>query len=207
MHSLCGRWTIHEHSVLDLIFIVGAAVYVEGHGIHTAATIFKDPLKYLMKTQPASKTQYPLIPQTYSYIRDDWQHLYSHYIYVSGVLVMSVVHMLAYRYSCFAPISGIKQRILLSIAVLFYGFLFAGTSANFPCGLTVGLVWIGVCGGLLASWLWYARRKVPQITWFNHRLLVIQFYLSSYLLALLLILIYIAIFGYKDRASAGIPLS
>jgi hypothetical protein len=41
-----------ERIALTTAMVICAAVYVEGHGLHTAAAMFKDPLKKLMQQSP-----------------------------------------------------------------------------------------------------------------------------------------------------------
>jgi hypothetical protein len=43
--SLRANFASASSQRLMLAFLVSAAIYIEGHGIHTACTIFKDPLK------------------------------------------------------------------------------------------------------------------------------------------------------------------
>jgi hypothetical protein len=35
----------------------------------------------ILKSDPQAAVRYPMLADTYSYIRNDWEHLYSHYIY------------------------------------------------------------------------------------------------------------------------------
>lgn len=121
-----GTTHLPIYSILDVIFIVCAAVYVEGHGLHTAAAMFKDPLKFLITSQPASAITYPILKETYDYLRDDWEHIYSHYIYLAGAIAMSVLHMVAYSRSRNAIIHGKWPWARLILAVIIYGLLFAG---------------------------------------------------------------------------------
>jgi hypothetical protein len=202
-----------------LAFMIFIAIYVEGHGIHTAATIFKDPLKYLMTKQPQSAQQYPLIQQTYSYIRDDWQHVYSHYIYLIGALGVSVLHMFSYRSLKHPRLSGPLEWTLFWAASLLYGAMFAGIAVNFPYGFYATFGWLLVYAVPWCWWIW-SQRVEPSDGIINGRngwkgrmlfqpgrRLVPQFYILSYTIGLVIIFIYIGIFGFRDRATAGISLS
>lgn len=197
----------NEEFITTMAFMVSIAVYVEGHGLHTAATIFKDPLKYLMKNSPETRTQYPLIPQTYSYIRDDWEHIYSHYIYLVGAVAVSVIHMLAYRSVQHPPLCSRTDWALFITGTIFYGLMYAGIAVNFPSGLIVGFVWLAVYAVPWSVWLWRRRVGGKRLLFSKGQSLIPQFYLLSYLIGLVVIIIYICIFGFKDRASAGISLS
>jgi hypothetical protein len=129
--------------------------------------------------------------------------------------------MWAYRLERHAAIHKRADWFLFAVACLLYGIIFAGVAVNFPQGLTVALVWLAVFAVPLAVWLYrqpdplaeaprsdLLRRLLwrPCQLFSPGRSLVLQYYLMSYTIALGIIIVYIIIFGFKDRASAGIPL-
>jgi hypothetical protein len=193
-------------------------------------------------------------------MRDDWEHLYAHYLYAIGALGFSVCHMIAHAPLQLPPLSTKSEFVKFFAAVLSYAVLFAGTCINFPGGLYVGMGWLVLYALPWAFWLWRLQEpgydiiarplssmrntsssnissndlqlnEVENMTtvddgvttqqrgwdrwgifsrkrvlWSIGCRLVLQYYLLSYLIALLIMLGYIAKYGFQDRASAGIPL-
>lgn len=208
---------------LHVFFMILAAIYVEGHGLHTAAAMFKDPIKALYTNQPQAAVDYPELKEIYSYIRDDWQHIYAHYIYAVGALGMTVVQMWAYRDQDMPNLTTWGSYIVFLASSFLFSLMFAGVCVNFPAGLIVGLIWLAIYALPWTVWLWLQRTSdLPNTTWnwdrryqvfARNRLLfspgrrlIPQYYLLSYAMSLVWIVIYICIFGFKDRASAGISL-
>jgi hypothetical protein len=202
---------ISRRTLLKLIFVIAMGVYVEGHGLHTAATIFKDPVKVaaqnLQQSQGTPTT--PPLEEIYSYIRDKWQHVYSHYIYAAGAFVMSLIHMVAHVEQVHAELNTRWEWAIFITASILYGLLFAATSINFPGGLTVGFILIALVAVPFSIYLYRSIdesiEKISRVYFGRHRFLfskgkklVVQFYLLSYLVSLIVMIIWIIVNGYKD---------
>jgi hypothetical protein len=127
--------------------------------------------------------------------------------------------MWAYRFERHSPLRERKEWALFYAACVFYAIIFAGVAVNFPAGLTVALTWLAIYAVPLAAWLYrqkdnqaiapngFLRRFWrPCLLFSPGKCLVLQYYLASYALSFVIIVIYLIVFGYKDRASAGIAL-
>lgn len=75
------------------LFIVGAAVYGQGAGFHSASNLFKNDLRLTVLAahddQPAKALLY--------WMRTVWEHEISHYLYATGFVIMSAAQAWAYR--------------------------------------------------------------------------------------------------------------
>ncbi|KAK9806860.1 hypothetical protein WJX72_005248 [[Myrmecia] bisecta] len=206
-------------SRLTVVFMAAVGLYVDGHGLHTACTIFKDPIQYQLNSGGVIDSR-EFLQRMYQYIRGDWEHVYSHYIYLVGALAMSFVHVYAFKDAMHAELQQRMDLVLFWAGVMIYAVLVAGTAINFPYGLIAGLIWICLFAGSWAFWLyhqpdptykplvaaarWKACLRTDSLLFSRGKKLVMQWYLAAYGWALLLILLYICIYGFKSRSAAGL---
>jgi len=84
-----------ERTAVLIVFMVGAALFVQGNGIHTTAVMFKHPIKDFIVQYPDVATAYPDLGIIYSYIRDVWEHIiskFSVFSFFSPSLFLLVFH-------------------------------------------------------------------------------------------------------------------
>lgn len=70
-----------------MLWAIGASIYVQGHGVHLAAALFKHPVEDFMTNHPELMQQPALASELiaiYSYMRDTWEHYIAHYMYALG---------------------------------------------------------------------------------------------------------------------------
>lgn len=196
--------SLSEASAAWLFWAIGAAIYCQFHGIHAAAAMFKHPIQEFNLEHPELVLQYPVLEQMYSNMRDLWEHYIAHYFYAFGAMMMSWVQLFAFRNQLHGPLPTMT-RVVWCIGIVVYGLLLAGVAIEFPQGLYVGLVYTIVIGSICLSMIVFNRLHLSQGGLFTMgRRMVLQFYLGSCLLGLLVIVIWIGIFGFKNRKAAGI---
>lgn len=140
----------------------------------------------------------------YSNMRDLWEHYIAHYLYAAGAMIMSWVQLFAFRNQIHGPLPTIT-RIVWCIGVVFYGLLLAGVAIEFPHGLIVGLVYSIVIGLVCVLMIVFNRKGLKRGGLFTMgRRMVLQFYLGACILGLIIIIIWIAIFGLVNRKAAGV---
>ncbi|CAO3588894.1 unnamed protein product [Absidia cylindrospora] len=200
--NYCGA--LSEQSVAWLFWCLGAGIFVQGHGIHTAAAMFKHPVQDFNLAHPELVSQYPILQQIYSYMRDLWEHVIAHYMYAFGGMVMSWAHLFAFRNQVHGPLT-LGTKIVFALGSLVYGLLLAGIAIEFPDGLYVGLVYAIVIGLVCVAIILFkpnGLRKGGLLT--MGRRMVPQFYLGSCVVGLIIVIIWIGIFGFQNRLDAGV---
>lgn len=130
-------------------------------------------------------------------MEDLWEHKIGHYMYAFGGAWMTWSVCLAYRTQVHPRIEGIGALALWIAGIIVYGLLLAGVAIEFPYGLYVGLVYVCVFGTALGIRL--VRRGV---FWSRGRAMVLQFYFGACFVALIVIVIWIARFGFQNRKEA-----
>lgn len=109
---------------------------------------------------------------------------------------MSMVY--AYSFSDFVLISGIREqssRLIWIVASVLYGTIVASVAIQYINGFIIAFSLIGLYGFIILGFTLYRSGK-PFL--FGHTI-VIQYYVLSYIIGLTFIIIYIAIFGFKNR--------
>jgi hypothetical protein len=64
---------------LTVWFAFGLAIYQQGAGFHSASNLIKNSIVTL-RQKPGAVQAYPIIEEIYSWTRDIWQHIISHYM-------------------------------------------------------------------------------------------------------------------------------
>lgn len=134
--------------LIAFAFIVGAAVYEQGAGFHSASNMFQNALSAddsVMKYHDDDNVR-----TLYYWMRTVWEHLISHYIYATGYAVMALAQMLAYsNYNHISknisPITWLDWAIAF-ISMILYALLILAVAADFPSGTIVGLIYTGAYG-------------------------------------------------------------
>ncbi|KAG0348250.1 hypothetical protein BG004_005569 [Podila humilis] len=161
------------------------------------------------------------LKQGYLLMQDEWEHTISHYIYAFGALGMSWCEMIAYsgqvlprglnlaRVGHLAQMAAVvqgggpvKQRsskrlvALWILAGVLYGGIVAGVACQYPKGLYVGLVYVGL---LMAVLIVYLGVRRSLFTLGRHYIL--QTYLIGAVVALVAIIIYMAVNSFEMLTS------
>ncbi|CEG63112.1 hypothetical protein RMATCC62417_00314 [Rhizopus microsporus] len=155
----CGP--LSERSVAWLLWSIGAGIYVQGHGIHLAAAMFKHPVQNFNLAHPELVAQYPVLEEIYSNMRDLWEHVIAHYMYAGGAMVMSWVQLFVYRNQVHGPLSR-GTTIVWCIGSVVYGLLIAGVAIEFPSGLIVGLIYCIVIGLVAVCMMLFNKMNLPK---------------------------------------------
>ncbi|CAO3620741.1 unnamed protein product [Cunninghamella blakesleeana] len=193
-----------EQTIAWLIWSWGAGIYVQGHGIHLASAMFKHPVQDFNLAHPDIVAQYPVLQQIYSYMRDDWEHIIAHYMYAGGAMIMSWSQIFAFRNEIHGPIY-LRTKIVFIIGLIIYGLLIAGVAIEFPYGLYFGLVYTVVIGLICFLGIAVNRNGLNRGGLFGiGKRLVLQFYLGACIIGLIIIIIWIGIYGFKNRLDAGV---
>ncbi|KAI8089140.1 uncharacterized protein BX664DRAFT_332283 [Halteromyces radiatus] len=198
-----GNWS--EQTVGWLFWSLGAALFVQGHGLHTASAMFKHPVQDFNLAHPDIVDQYPVLQQIYSYMRDLWEHIIAHYMYAFGGMVMSWAQLFAFRNQVHGPLT-IGTKIVFALGSLVYGLLLAGIAIEFPDGLYVGLVYSIVIGLICICLMVFKPNGLSKgggILTMGRRM-VLQFYLGACVVGLIIVIIWIGIYGFQNRLAAGV---
>ncbi|KAG0163017.1 hypothetical protein DFQ28_000484 [Apophysomyces sp. BC1034] len=131
---------LSERSVTWLFWSLGAAIFVQGHGVHTAASMFKHPVEDFNDAHPDIVAQYPVLHEIYLYMEDLWEHYIAHYMYAGGAMWMSWVQLFAFRNQVHGPLP-VSTKAVWVIGSVFYGLLLAAVAIEFPAG-TYGMRYI-----------------------------------------------------------------
>ena len=72
-----------------MTFIVGASIYGQGAGFHSASNTFKNALETIPQDDD--------IEDLYYYMRTVWEHDVSHYLYATGAVIMNAAQLYSYN--------------------------------------------------------------------------------------------------------------
>lgn len=140
----------------------------------------------------------------YSNMRNLWEHDIAHYMYAAGAMIMSWVQLFAFRNQVHGPLPR-ATTIVWCIGIVFYGLLLAGVAIEFPAGLIVGLVYTIVIGGICIAMMLFNQKGLSRGGLLTMgRRMVLQFYLGACILGLVIIIIWLGIYGFKNRNAAGV---
>lgn len=153
---------------------------------------------------PELVAQYPILQEMYLNMESLWEHYIAHCLYAGGAMIMSWVQLFAFRNQIHGPLPKNTQTVWC-IGIIIYGLLLAGVAIEFPEGLIVGLVYTLVIGFICISLMIFNPHNLPRGGLFTMgRRMVIQFYLGACIIGLVIIIIWIAIFGMVNRKAAGV---
>lgn len=178
---------------LLVMFCISAALYQQGAGFHSASNMFKHAVESVRT--PESVAAYPLIEDVYDWIRDLWEHLVSHYMYAGAGILISWVN--AYKLRNLVIPKGPRRNALITwvLAAVVYGLIVGSVAAQFIKGSIVALCLIFVYGfGVLGTFL-HTRND----GWILGKRIVIQYYLLSYCIALVITIGWMSVNGLKSR--------
>ncbi|KAI8071423.1 hypothetical protein BC940DRAFT_294424 [Gongronella butleri] len=194
---------LSEQTVCWLFWSMSMGIFVQGHGVHTAAAMFKHPVQDFNTAHPDIVAAYPVLQQIYSYMRDVWEHIIAHYMYAIGAIFMSWAQIFTFRNQVHEPSTGTK--VIFAIGSLVYGLLLAGVAIEFPYGIYVGLVYSVLLGLMMLLLITMNRRGLRRGGLFTMgKRMVLQFYLGASIVGLIIIIVWIAKFGFKNRLDAGV---
>lgn len=188
-----------ENMICIYVFIFATAVYGQGAGFHSASNMFKNSLNTIWNGHDDALGNL----NYYMYIV--WEHEAGHYMYAAGYGLMNVCQLYAFKDHKIG-LAGITRfvKVLLISCSIVGALLIGGVAAEFPSGLIVGLVYLIVYGLMIVGgYVVYLYVNDPEERVFTCRP-VLHYYLLSYCLALLFVVIYIAVVGgFNNRKQAG----
>ncbi|CAJ0650599.1 8975_t:CDS:2 [Entrophospora sp. SA101] len=123
---------LSEKNFLMLIFMIGAAIYAQGAGMHSTGVIAKQELIKVLEGNPEMATQYPVLSNLVDYYRETIEHVAGHYLYAFGSVLMSWSQILAFRNQIHIEIKSKIYLTLWIFSAFFYSLLLAGVSIEFP---------------------------------------------------------------------------
>ncbi|KAJ3298015.1 hypothetical protein HK104_011239 [Borealophlyctis nickersoniae] len=190
-----------EPIVVAALFMIFAAIYQQGAGFHSAANMFKHSVEQFAEDHPEVAAQYPDLKDIYSWMRDTWEHVISHYMYAAGGIATAFVFAYVYRNVEAPAFDNWKDRTLWILATVLYGLTIGSVAIEFPKGSIVALVLILVYGfGILGTVLW---RKGGALVW--GRRYVLQYYVMSYIIGLVIVIGWIIYAkGFNNREESGV---
>ncbi|KAI9265083.1 hypothetical protein BDA99DRAFT_507668 [Phascolomyces articulosus] len=204
------RYHTGSSTVIWLIWAIGAGIYVQGHGVHLSAALFKHPVQDFIEAHnqtiaAANPVLVEELESIYSYMRDLWEHDIGHYMYAAGAAIMSWAQMAAFCDQVHGPLTT-GYKVLFCIASLVYGLLIGAIAIDFPAGCIVGLPYTIVLGTVSALLIVSQRRKdMKQGGLFTlGRRMVLQYYLGASIIGLIIIIGWVGKYGFANRSAAGI---
>ncbi|KAI8384218.1 uncharacterized protein BYT42DRAFT_592591 [Radiomyces spectabilis] len=183
---------LSERSVGWLLWSIGAAIFVQGHDFNEA--------------HPELVAQYPVLHDIYLNMQTTWEHDIAHYMYAGGGMWMSWVQLFAFRNQIHGPFQR-KTLTVWLLGIVMYGLLLAGVAIEFPWGLYVGLAYTIIISAICLIMMVYNRQGLKNggLRTMGRRM-VLQYYLGACVIGFIVIIIWLAIFGFKNRKAAGVAV-
>ncbi|KAI7866822.1 hypothetical protein BDF14DRAFT_1808254 [Spinellus fusiger] len=198
----CGF--ISERSVGWAFWAIGAGIYVQGHGLHTAAALFKHPIQMFNEDHPELVAQYPILYEMYLNMEDLWEHKIAHYMYAVGGMWMTWAQLFVFRNQVHGPLPK-STTALWILGSIGYGLLLAGVAIEFPVGLIVGLVYTLFLSTVCLCIILVNKRNIPKGGLLTMgRRMVPQFYLGACAIGFVIIIGWIGKYGLQNRKAAGV---
>lgn len=139
-----------------------------------------------------------IMDEVYNWMRNVWEHLISHYMYAIGGISLSWIYAYGFRDLVLSDGLKGKTRYIWITAAVLYGLCIGFVAMQFIKGTIVSLVLCVVYGiGVLGSYLY--RKDSPAYWKIFGRRTVIQYYICSYLIGLIVTLAWIAKNGFTSR--------
>ncbi|XJO70908.1 hypothetical protein BDV3_000515 [Batrachochytrium dendrobatidis] len=180
-----------NNRIAIIVFMIAAAVYQQGAGFHSAAVMFKHSVQTAIE-DPAATPILPLLTDIKSWIRDLWEHTIAHYMYAIGGIIISFVNAYVFR-NYTVPLSTRitkKYRLVWILNSIVYGLIVGSVAIQFPKGPIVALCLVLIYGYLILGTYTYRHKRLSLSTLGEFP--VLQSYLASYTLALVIIIIWVA---------------
>ncbi|GBC08211.1 hypothetical protein RclHR1_07980003 [Rhizophagus clarus] len=191
---------LSERSFLNIWFLIGAALYAQGAGMHSTAILAKHSIEDVITAHPEIVQQYPVMNDVLNYYQEDLEHTVGHYIYATGFAVITWAQIFAYRRQRHDGIDSLYGTLWWIAGGVLFGLLHALVAIEYPDGPLVILIYVSLVGIFLAIYLYRFKFLFSK-----GRRLVLQSFLIGYTVALVIILIWIAVVGgIKNRKSAGV---
>ncbi|KAI8910882.1 hypothetical protein EDD86DRAFT_173192, partial [Gorgonomyces haynaldii] len=170
-----------ERLWMTVLFGVSVALYQQGAGFHSASNMFKHSVETLSKNATAAQ-QYPQLVDIYQWMRDEWEHLISHYMYAVGGILISWIYCFGFRNLESEPLDR-SQRIKWLVCSLLYSIIVTAVAVQFISGYVVALVLICVYGfGVVGGFLYWKRD-------YKGKRVIVHYFLHSYLMSFVLVII------------------
>jgi hypothetical protein len=153
--------------------------------------------KHSIKTAMGTHTDSLILAKVYTWMRHDWEHLISHYLYASGGILLSFIYAYSFRNFVVQSRMGYKHQLIWVLAAIVYGLSIGSVAAQFIKGTIVSLVLcIGYGLGILGTFLYRCEGKNWNCI---GRRIVIQYYILSYVIGLVITIGWIAAKGFNSR--------
>ncbi|RHZ65763.1 hypothetical protein Glove_311g29 [Diversispora epigaea] len=192
-------FNILERSFLNVWFLFGAVIYSQGSGMRLTATMVNQNLDNMIDANFNITTEYPAIEDNNHY-QEELGNIFGNYLQIAGAILITWSQIFAYRRQHHYTIHSPFLVIGWLVGGLLNGLLLAATAIEIRQGPLVGLIYVIVMGILLAICLRYNK-----VLFSRGKGLVLQSYLISYIVGLILIIIWIIVVrGFKDTKNAGL---
>lgn len=192
-----------------MLFMFASSVYQQGAGFHSAAALFKKPVAQFNRAHPEAVTAYPELNEIYSWIRDYWEHVVSHYMYAAGGIAVSFLQCYVYRKEESFGEPGHwfalnkKQLVLFVVNVILYGLIVGAVAINFPSGSIVALILCIAYGfGILGTYSFRRCKKQGQFVLAS--LPIVHQFVLAYAVGLLVVIGWMSRHGLSNRLDAGV---
>jgi len=174
--------------------MISAALYTEGHGIHLTSDMLKRPIEDFMNEYPNITAQHPIVNDIFNYHQTVWEHAAGHYLYATGAILLSWSHAWIFRFEVNPELSNVELIGFFTGSVI-YSVNVTGVAIEFPDGTIVGLIFLLTYGVGLGVFTFKTGNLFSR-----GKRVVLQFYILSYAISLICIIIYIGVEGgFKSR--------
>lgn len=209
-----GLLTRGNAPLILIVFTFAGTIYVQGAAFHSASVMFKHAVERYDDLYAGNR----YITDMLYWIRTVWEHIISHYLYVAGYAVFIACIAWVYKDHQLEPAAeGRLGKLYAAVgaSTILYAILVSGVAINFPSGCIVGLIYIlgygiGVNGYLLReAGAWSALQQggwSSMRTWSDVlcRRPILVYYLASHVLALVILICWIAAAGgFYSRSEAA----
>ncbi|CAG8481130.1 15957_t:CDS:2 [Dentiscutata erythropus] len=127
-------WGLSERGFLNVWFMVAAAFYAQGAGMHSTAILAKHWLNDLIAAKPDIVTSYPEVNDMLYYFQTTLEHVIGHYMYAFGSALISWSHLFAYRRQVHKEIESRSRLAFWILSGITYSLILGGVAIEFPKG-------------------------------------------------------------------------
>lgn len=187
------------NNTLLIFFGVASVLYIQGAGLHSASNMFKDGFETFMTDDKENK-------DFYDWLRNMWEHIISHYMYGSGLALIFLLQAYVHKTEIHTDESATVIRFSVFLSSIVRSFLIAGACIEFPAGIIVGYIYLG----LVIMWsIYYLSTNEASVLWHEEFIKtekrpIFMSFLWSYMAAFAIITIWCIIHGTKSRSEAGV---
>ncbi len=196
LHTIKSKYI---NNILLVFFGFASVLYIQGAGLHTASNMFKNGFETFMTDDEENE-------DFYYWLRTIWEHIISHYMYGTGLAIIFILQSYVHTNEIQTDESVLKIRLMVCLTSIVRGLLIAGACIEFPSGIIVGYIYLG----LVLVWsIYYLSHNETSVMWqeeffkTNKRPIFMSF-VWSYIIAFIIMIIWCCIYGVKSRSQAGL---